>query len=147
MRRLVKKLTLPLCALGLMLALTPAARAQYVVYPPRVLAPAVSYSYYPATSFYYPPTTYSYYPATTYSAYAPVATSYYTAPVYPAPFVSYYQPVVTYSAPAAVYAPGAYTTRSYVGYGVFRPRGVYTESYYNPYVAPRTSYYRPIYWR
>jgi hypothetical protein len=52
-----------------------------------------------------------------------------------------------------VAAPGVVTTRSYVGYGIFRPRGVYTESFYSPapvvapvtrYYTPATSYYAPV---
>ena len=67
-------------------------------------SPAVSYSYYPATTVYSapPPVSYSYYPATT-----------------------------VYSAPAVV-VPGVVTTRSYIGLGIFRPRGVYTETYISP---------------
>ena len=110
------------------------ARAQFVqVYsPPAVLAPQPVYSYYPPTTTYYAP------PVTSY--YAPV-TSYYAAPVttYYPPTVnySYCPPTTVYSAPVAV-APtvavpvGTVTTRSFVGYGVFRPRGVYTQSYYTP---------------
>jgi hypothetical protein len=109
------------------------ARAQYVqVYsPPVVVAPAPVVSYYsPVTSYYAPAVT---------SYYTPAVTSYYT------PAVSYY-PSTVYSAPAAVVAPGAVTTRTFVGYGVFRPRGVYTQSYYTPgaVVAPTTTYYSPI---
>jgi hypothetical protein len=33
---------------------------------------------------------------------------------------------------AAPVIPGAVTTRSYVGLGIFRPRGVYTQSYFTP---------------
>jgi hypothetical protein len=69
----------------------------------------VRYSYYPSA----PVVTYSAPPVVTYSA-QPVVT--YAAP-----------PVVTYAAPA-----GVVTTRTYYGYGVFRPRGYYTESYYTP---------------
>jgi hypothetical protein len=113
--------------------LSPSARAQYIqVYsaPPAVLAPAPVVSYYaPVTSYYAPPVT-SYYVA-------PPVTAYYAAPVTsyyaPAPAVSYsYYPSTTvYASPAPV-ATGTITTRSYVGYGIFRPRGVYTQSYYTP---------------
>jgi hypothetical protein len=79
--------------------------------PPVVVpqAPVVNYSYYPPTTV-----NYSYYPGT-------VA---YSAPVVAAP-------TVVYSAPAV--APGYYTTRTYTGYGIFRPRGTYSETYYTPY--------------
>ena len=39
------------------------------------------------------------------------------------------------------------TTRTFVGLGIFRPRGVYTQSYYGPAYAPVTSYYTPYFWR
>jgi hypothetical protein len=93
-------------------------QAQYVqVYsapPPVVVSPP-------------PVVTYSYYPPAT--VYAPPAVSYY------APAVSYYAPTVAYSVPSTVvYAPpvGTVTTRSYYGFGIFRPRGWYTQSYYTP---------------
>jgi hypothetical protein len=101
-----------------------AAQAQYIVqsappvvyyqptapvYYPQVVVPRVQYSYYPSA------------PVVTYSA-PPVVT--YSAP----PVVTYSAaPVVTYAAPA-----GVVTTRTYYGYGIFRPRGYYTESYYTP---------------
>jgi hypothetical protein len=79
----------------------------------------------------------------------PVVTSYYSAPpaVTYTPQVSYYSgpPVVTYSAPPSVVtysapsvvtyaapAPGYYETRTYYGFGIFRPRGWTTETYYRP---------------
>jgi hypothetical protein len=124
----------------LTLAAVSPASAQYVVYydPPVMVAPpapVVTYSYYPPTTVYYAPPTVSYYP--------PVTTTVYAAPAYPA-----------YSAPVVYSAPGTVTTRSYRGFGVFRPRGVYTQSYYTPsyytpsyyvsgYYAPRVSYYYP----
>ena len=83
----------------------------------------------PVTSYYLPP------PVVTYS---------------PPPYVTYSAPYVTYaptySAPLYV-QPGVVTTRTYTGFGIFRPRGVYTESYIAP-IAPRTSYYYPpLLWR
>ena len=99
-----------------------AAQAQYIiqsspqviyvqsappVYYPQAVAPRVQYSYYPSA----PVVSYSVPPVVTYSA-PPVVT--YSA-----------APVVTYAAPA-----GVVTTRSYYGYGIFRPRGYYTDSYY-----------------
>jgi hypothetical protein len=124
MMRVWKTAAVVLGSLAVALAVPAAARAQYVVYSPPVYysPPVVTTSYYAA-------------PVTTYYA-APV-TAYYA----PAPVVSYYAPVTVYSPPAVV---GSYTTRSYVGYGIFRPRGVYTESYYAPTVV-RPSYYRPVF--
>lgn len=74
-----------------------------------------------------------------------VTSSYYLAPsVTSTPTYSYYAgpsvvtysspaPVITYSAPTAVYLPlGHYETRSYYGFGIFRPRGWTTESYWRP---------------
>jgi len=108
-------------------ALLPAAAQAQVVYvqPPRtyvapvvVTQPVVPAYYYSAPSIttYSSPATYSYYP--------PATTVYsYSSP--PA--------VVTYSAPVTVVpAAGVITTRTYYGYGIFRPRGYYTESYYTP---------------
>jgi hypothetical protein len=104
-----------------MLANVPAAHAQYIeIYQPRVLvAPPPVISFYPPSTAYYAPApavTYSYYPPTT--VYAPPAVA--------------VAPVIT--------TPGYYTTRSYVGFGIFRPRGVYTQSYYTP----PASYYGPV---
>jgi len=116
--------------LGLALAayamLPGAAQAQVVIvgrpayYPPPVI---VSQSYYP------PVVTYSAPPVVTYSA-PPVV---YSAP----PVVTYSSPQVVYSAPPSVVtyaapAPGVYTTRTYYGYGILRPRGTYTQTYYQP---------------
>lgn len=60
----------------------------------------------------------------------------YSPPVtYAAPVTySYYPPTTVYSAPAVVtpVIPGTVTTRRFVGYGIFRPRGVYTQSYFTP---------------
>jgi hypothetical protein len=110
-----------LMTLAVLFAATAVSQAQYVVLPP----PVVSYSPPPV---YYPPApvvNYSYYPA--------------PAPVYAPPAVSYYAPpTVSYYAPAPVAYPvysapvGSYVTRTYTGYGIFRPRGTYTESYYRP---------------
>jgi hypothetical protein len=107
--------------------LLPAAAQAQVVYvqpartyvaPVVVSQPVVPAYYYAAPSIttYNSPATYSYYPpATTVYSYSPS----------PA--------VVTYSAPVAVVpAAGVITTRTYYGYGIFRPRGYYTESYYTP---------------
>lgn len=106
------------------------ARAQYIqVYsPPVVVAPApvVSYSYYPPVT--------------------PVVNAYYA----PAARYAYYPPTTVYSAPAAVVTPATVVTqRTFVGLGIFRPRGVYTQTYYTPaaVVTPSTSYYAPVYVR
>jgi hypothetical protein len=137
MRRFLTRTGLTVAAVVLgVLAHAASAQAQYVqVYsPPVYAAPAPVISYYPpVTSYYAAPT---YYAAPAVSYYTPaVSYSYY-------PSTTVYSPPV-YSAPAAVVAPGTVTTRSYVGYGIFRPRGVYTQSYYTPgaVAAPTTSYY------
>jgi hypothetical protein len=56
-----------------------------------------------------------------------VVTQSFYAPVAPAP-------VTVFSAPAVVQPviPGTVSTRSFVSFGVFRPRGVWTESYFTP---------------
>lgn len=110
--------------------LSSAAQAQYIQVQasPPVIYTQPAPVYYPQT---YVVPRYSYYPSApvvTYSA--PPAVTYYAPPT-----VSYYAPpVVTYSpAPVVTYAPaGVVTTRSGYGYGIFRPRGYYTESYYTP---------------
>jgi hypothetical protein len=109
-----------LMTLAVLFAATAVSQAQYVVLPP----PVVSYS--PPAPVYYPPApvvNYSYYPAPA-PVYAPPAVSYYAPPS-----VSYYAPPYpVYSAPVG----GSYVTRTYTGYGIFRPRGTYTETYYRP---------------
>ena len=125
--------------MAILLGLQTSADAQYVVYRPVVVAPAPVVSYYPAPVMsYYPPVVQTYYtpsvswyaPSVSYSA--PVTTTVYSAPVAATPVVA--TPVVA--------TPGYVTARSYVGYGVFRPRGVYTSYYYNPGV----SYYSGYLW-
>jgi hypothetical protein len=101
---------LALTALVALAGTQPASAQYYQVYsaPPPVFvnpAPVVSYSYYPPTTVYYPAPSVSYYAA---------------------PSVAYYAPSVSY------YAPSTVTTRSYYGFGIFRPRGWYTQSYYTP---------------
>ncbi|GEM_PF-3992852 len=129
---MIRNATLALLAVGLTAGL---AQAQFVIVEsrPRVVtyspppvylsAPLVRYS---------SPVVYSS-PFVTYSS--PVVT--YSSPIFSsAPLVSYayYPPASTtvYSAPGAVVIPGVVTTRSYVGLGIFRPRGVYTETYFVP---------------
>jgi hypothetical protein len=119
-----------------------------VVTAPVVTTPVV-------TSYYTPVVTPShvshYAPFTTPSPVTPAYTSYYapvvTTPVY---HYSFYQPTTTvFSAPVAttVYSPAVatmpstVTTRTYRGFGIFRPRGLYTETY----AAPSTSFYTPAY--
>jgi hypothetical protein len=105
-------------------ALLPTAVQAQVIYvnpgrtyvAPIVVAPPVVQSYYysPSITTYSSSATYSYYPPTTVYSYSSPA-------------------VVTYSSPPTVIAPaGVITTRSYYGFGIFRPRGYYTESYYTP---------------
>jgi len=109
------------------IAFMPAFAHAQVVYvqPARVYSPPVLFTPAPVvtSSYYTPPVTYS-------SYYTP-SVSYYSAPgtvAYSAPVVAYSAPVVTYAAPA----PGYYGTRSYYGLGIFRPRGLYTETYWRP---------------
>lgn len=135
MHRFLKSAGLTLAVLAVIGVSSAHAQVVQVYYP----APAVSPA--PVVSYYAPPV----YAAPTVTYYQPV-TSYYQ------PVTSYYQPVTSYyAAPAPVaYAPGVVTTRSFVGLGIFRPRGVYTQSYYSPgYVssyAPTVSYYyNPVY--
>jgi hypothetical protein len=112
-------------ALALVLVSSATSSAQvFVPAPPPVVtySPPVVVRYAPAPVYVAPPAPvvqYSYYPATT-SYVAPAA---YSVPVYTQPTVSYSVPVV-----------GSYTTRSYYGFGIFRPRGYYTETYYSPYI-------------
>ncbi len=128
-------------SLALILGTVGTASAQFVqVYSPPVFAPAPTVAYYPAPAVqysYYPPAQVSYYPPAQVSYYQPAQVAY-SAPVmaYSAPVVAYSPPVMTYSAPVVAYsapAPGTYTIRQTTGYGIFRPRGVTTESYYTPY--------------
>lgn len=150
MRSLLRAMTLGLVGWGLMLAAAPAARAQ-VVFHPQVVTPSVTYSYYPTTvqphvAAYQPAT--SFYSAPAVSFYQPPVTYYQPTVAHYQPTVSFYQPAVSYYAPAVAAPAGTVTTRSFVGLGIFRPRGVYTQSYYTPgVVAPRTSLYAPILWR
>ena len=83
---------------------------------PIVVPQAVVPTYYyaaPSVTTFSAPATYSYYPSTT-------------------TFYSASPSVVTYSAPVFVPAAGVYTTQTYYGYGIFRPRGYYSETYYTP---------------
>jgi hypothetical protein len=124
MNSYLKPAALTALSLALLAALLPApAQAQVVFAQPSVVVPApvVVQSYYgapvaPSISYYAAPAAYSYYPPTT---------AYYAAPA-------------AYSVPATVaYPAGVYTTRTYQGFGIFRPRGLYTQSYYSPYVYVR----------
>lgn len=133
MRRILALLGLAVAAYAILPA---AAQAQVVIVGrPAYYAPpvVVSQSYYPPITYSAPPVvTYSSPPVVTYSS--PPVVSYYSGP----PVVAYSAPpVVTYSAPPTVVtyaapAPGVYTTRSYYGFGIFRPRGWNTETYYRP---------------
>ena len=143
MRRIVILFGVALLGYALALAVSQ-AQVIYVQPRPYIVAPPVVQSYYyaPPVTTYSAPATYSYYPPSTtvYSYSAPAPTYYsYSAPAptyysYSAPVYAYSAPpVVTYSAPAAIVSPGGiYTNRTYYGYGVFRPRGYYSESYYTP---------------
>lgn len=160
MRRFFRMFS-PALALGLILFAVPAARAQFVVAQPRVVLPSVSYSYYPTTvvpsvsaytpvtSFYATPAVSYYQPAVSYyqpavSYYQPTVAAYPTTSYY-APVTSYYAPTTSYYAPVTAYTnPGSVTTRSFVGLGIFRPRGIYTQTYATP---ATTSFYSPVIWR
>lgn len=131
MRRLLSRIGLA-AMLGMgVLVYASTAHAQYIqVYsPPVVVAPPV-----PVVTYYGPATT-SYYYAPSISVPTPyVATTTYSYSYYP-PTSPYANPptVTVYSAPATTVAvPGTVTTRTFRGYGIFRPRGVYTQSYYTP---------------
>jgi hypothetical protein len=121
MRRFVTILGLALAAYAL---IPTAAQAQVIVVQPGrtyvapiVVAPPVVQTYYAPSVTYSSSASYSYYP--------PAVTYSYSASSVPG--------VVTYSAPAAVVAPaGIITTRTYYGYGILRPRGYYSQSYYTP---------------
>jgi hypothetical protein len=109
-----------------------AASAQHVIVyspPPAVVtySPPPVTVYAPPVVEYAPPIVTV--PAYRYSYYAPAPVT----TVYSVPATTVYSvPATTvYSAPS-VYVPGTVTTRSYVGLGIFRPRGVYTESYFTP---------------
>lgn len=110
---------------GLLLPGQVSAQVYQVYYPP---APVVTYYPPPAT------VTYSYYPAPVYSA--PV----YSIPttVYSAPTTVYSAPATVYAAPTTVYYPptvtttGVATTRSYLGFGIFRPFGVNQVTSFTP---------------
>ncbi|MCI0738745.1 MAG: hypothetical protein L0Y72_06860 [Gemmataceae bacterium] len=159
MNRFVKLAGLAVAACAGMATFVPAiAHAQVRVYyqSPVFVNPAptpvVTYSYYPTfapapvTTYYAPaPVTTSYYapaPVTSYYAPGPVTTSFYA----PAPVTtSFYAPTTVYSAPGAIVTPGVVTTRNYIGLGIFRPRGVYSQSYFTPSAgAMTTTYYGPV---
>ncbi len=108
-------------------ALLPTAAQAQVIYvqPARVYAPPVVVLSPPPVYYAAPPVTtysssvtYSYYPRTT----TVVSSS-------PAPII-----VNSSSAPATLVVPatGVITTRTSYGYGILRPRGYYTESFYTP---------------
>lgn len=106
--------------------------APVLVQPPVVVnsLPVVSYSAPSVVNPNSPVVTQAYYPGSTtvYTAYYPAATTVYAAPASAIPGA-----VTVYSG-GPVVVPGVVTSRSYVGLGIFRPRGVYTESYFTPYV-------------
>lgn len=134
MRRFVSLLGLALLGSALLPAF---AHAQVVyVQPGRVYAAPIVIVPPPTTTYYAAPSittysssaTYSYYPSgtvVTQSYASPSGTVVYSASSAPT--------IVTYSAPAVLAPPvGVITTRTGYGYGIFRPRGYYTESYYTP---------------
>jgi hypothetical protein len=122
-------LTLFSAALAVCVLAPALAQAQIYIQPGGVYAPpfAVTQSYYAPSYYYAPPVSSyhsSYYPQA-YSSYYPQAYSSY----YPQSY-SYYPSTTVYSAPAAVVTPGYYESRTYQGFGIFRPRGTYTQWYY-----------------
>jgi hypothetical protein len=124
MRRFTIMLGVALATYTAFSALVPnVAQAQVIaVQIARPYTPVVvQSSYYPPV--YVNPPVVSYYPqiAPSYSS---------TIPVYPQTAVTY-----SYYAPPVAVAPaaGVYTTRTYYGYGIFRPRGYYNETTYTPY--------------
>jgi hypothetical protein len=130
MKSFMKSMALSLFSLAALAALVPTTAQAQVVY----VQPSVVYSAPPSfpvvQSYYAPP------------VYVAPSVSYYAAPpvTYASPPVtySYYPQTTVYAAPAAVAVPaGSITTRTYQGFGIFRPRGTYTQSYYSPYVYVR----------
>ena len=108
------------------------AQAQVVVQIGRPYAPPVIVtqpSYYVVPSYYSAPPVTTYSSSASYSYYPP--TTVYSAPP---PVVTYSaSPLITYAAPATVLVPsGVVETRTYYGLGIFRPRGVYTQTRYYP---------------
>ena len=126
MRRFIGVLGLALAGYAVYTALLlDAVHAQVVqVQIVRPYTPVIISPYYVPPVYVNPPGVISYYP--------PIA------PSYAASISTYPQSTVTYSyyaPPAAVLAPvpGVYTTRTYYGYGIFRPRGYYNETTYAPF--------------
>ncbi len=117
MRRALKTIGWSVCGLALA-AVTAAPAAAQVVFVPEPVAVAPPPV---VTTFAAPAVVPS-------ISYAVPAHSYYAAP---AAAYSFYPSTTVYSAPVAVPA-GSVTTRTYQGFGIFRPRGTYTESYYTP---------------
>ena len=125
MRRITQ---LAVAALAVLALDAVVARAQFVqVYsaPPAVLVPAPVTVYRAPVVVNYAPAVVAPAPTVTYSYYPPSSTVVYSAP--PASTVVYSAPVSS-----AILAPGYYTTRSYYGYGIFRPRGLNVETTYTP---------------
>ncbi len=139
-------LTTTCLALAILAVAAAGVHAQYTVYYPAPVVinppPVVTTSYYapPVTTYYAPPVTTYYAPPTVF--YPP------TTVYYPPAYTSYYPATTVYSAPLLA-APSVVTTRTFVGLGIFRPRGVYTQTYVSPSVsfAPRATYYTPYYLR
>ncbi|MBM3993475.1 MAG: hypothetical protein FJ303_04900 [Planctomycetes bacterium] len=131
MRRFAMFLGLALSAYAILPSVT---QAQVIVVQPRpYVAPIIVGP--PVTSYYVAPPVAAYSSSATYSYYpAPTTVYTYSAPSAPA-VVTYSSPaIVTYAAPAAMVVPaaGVITTRTYYGYGILRPRGYYSQSYYTP---------------
>lgn len=121
MRRFMTLLAVALFGYAL---LPSAAQAQVIYVQPGRTYVAPIYIAPPVQAYYYPAPSVTYSSSASYSYYPPTVTYSYSASS---------APTVVYSAPATVVAPaGVITTRTYYGYGILRPRGYYTESYYTP---------------
>src|SRR5206468_4037141 len=93
-------------------ALLPSAAQAQVIYvqPGRTYVAPIVVAQPVVPSYYYAPSVTTYSSSASYSYYPSAVTYSYSAPA-----------VVTYSAPVVMAPAGVITTRSYYGYGVFRP--------------------------
>ena len=123
---MIRFMTITALALLAASCLTSGADAQTIVYTgrpyiPVIVAPPPTTAYYvapaPTTSYYVTPASVTY--SSSYSYYPPVVPQ--SVVTYSAP------PVVTYAAPAVVVRPSVVETRTSYSFGIFRPRGTYTE--------------------
>ena len=113
-----------LTTLAVLLAATASSQAQYIVLSPQPVF---------AQPVFAPPVFAAPQPIVNFSFYSP------PAQVFPAPVTSFsspvfVQPTVAFSAPvvAAPVVGGTFVTHTYTGFGIFRPRGTFTETYFRP---------------